>query len=92
MSVRGTKALAKGHTQYISDPSGMIDARTTAPAPKQNPQAKGKIIDRVSLHTGLRISTNSRLSFPAIHILASCSGTMVSVLVIVSRVIHPPSK
>lgn len=47
LSVRGTKALAKGHTQYISDPNGMIDVATTAP--KENPQAKGKIIDPFEL-------------------------------------------
>lgn len=42
LPVSGTKAFGEGHTQYIGDPSGMIDVRSTALAPKQNPRANSK--------------------------------------------------
>lgn len=41
-SVSGTKALSEGQGQYISDPGGMIDVRSTASAPKQNPWANSE--------------------------------------------------
>lgn len=42
LSVSGTKALSEGQSQYISDLGGMIDVRSTASAPKQNPWANSE--------------------------------------------------
>lgn len=42
LSVSGAKAFGEGHSQYIGDPSGMIDVRSTTSAPKQNPWANSK--------------------------------------------------